>query len=730
MAIYADLQLKLSRYNETQYTAELLHYPVGQDVEQDMIPGGARFEVSAVGLRDYEPDWDTYGEKLRDAFFRNAEGQPNKISEAFAKARSRSRGDNAILRVRLLIDADAAELTEVHWETILDPEDGSRLFTSPELAFSRYILSADERRIKSRPRGDLKALIVVASPADLSQYPAGNVPFRVSTEEPQEMLAPIDKAKELEIAESALGAIEKHRLIETGQATLAQILKKLGEGFDILYLMCHGALKERSPGVWEARLYLEGPDGNAELTSGAEFVRQIEKLPERPRLIVLASCKSAGTGVDGTAAERGGVAAAVGPQLAVVGIPAVLAMRGNISIDTSSQFMKEFFSQLASDGQIDRAMEAARREVAGRSDFWIPVLYLRLRSGLIWYVPGFNATEDASALAEQWDGICSAVESGEFVPIVGPELSEIAFGSAADTAAELAKKKRSPMAAWENEDLAKVAQFLQATNTRPTLQRFVKETWLWRTVRRFPEFRPEDFPDCDLRKALPEILKKILARNMEDAGSPYRILAGFKKATVFVTANSDPLLELALESRDKKPVRELSPWRDERRDDAKPAASTLPIEPSPDAPVVYYPYGHMDSEETWLLTEDDIVDYLIRTSKSDFPSLVRTKLTMSTLMFLGFPLGDWRFRILFRMIWNQGGAEKFKRNLHVAVQVNPDATSMSDAVRAKKYLEMYFKEAKIHIFWGTATDFLKELSIKLKLRRERILEELRAEGMQ
>ena len=73
--------------------------------------------------------------------------------------------------------------------------------------------------------------------------------------------------------------------------------------------------------------------------------------------------------------------AALGPRLAEAGVPAVLAMQGNISVATISRFMPVFFRELQRDGQIDRAMAAARAAVRDRHDWWAPALFMRLRSG-------------------------------------------------------------------------------------------------------------------------------------------------------------------------------------------------------------------------------------------------------------------------------------------------------------------------------------------------------------
>jgi len=44
-----------------------------------------------------------------------------------------------------------------------------------------------------------------------------------------------------------------------------------------------------------------------------------------------------------------------------------------------------FFRELLRDGQIDRAVAVARSAVSDRPDFWMPVLFMRLKNGCIWH---------------------------------------------------------------------------------------------------------------------------------------------------------------------------------------------------------------------------------------------------------------------------------------------------------------------------------------------------------
>ncbi len=144
-----------------------------------------------------------------------------------------------------------------------------------------------------------------------------------------------------------------------------------------------------------------------------------------------------------------------------------------------------------------------------------------------------------------------------------------------------------------------------------------------------------------------------------------------------------------------------------------------------DKPLLYYVFGKSQMEDTWVLTEDDIYDYLIQTTRYKLmPTVIRSTLTDGSLFFLGFHLDDWKFRVLFRMILSIPGSFNLTRYYHVGVQVEPDETTISNARRVREYLESYFRkpnpldsiarDPKIDIFWGTAADFLRQLKDQLK----------------
>jgi hypothetical protein len=61
----------------------------------------------------------------------------------------------------------------------------------------------------------------------------------------------------------------------------------------------------------------------------------------------------------------------------------------------------------------------------------------------------------------------------------------------------------------------------------------------------------------------------------------------------------------------------------------------------------------------------------------------------------------------------QEGSSRRKDFAHVAVQVDPEEHTLINPQKARKYLERYFGDSNITIFWGSSGEFLQELGKRL-----------------
>jgi hypothetical protein len=438
----------------------------------------------------------------------------------------------------------------------------------------------------------------------------------------------------------------------------------------------------------------------------------------RPRLIVLASCQSAGTADQ---PQAGGYMDALGPRLAEAGIPAVVAMQGSVSIETVALFIVSFFKELQQSGSVDAAMSIARGDamLAKRPDWWMPILFMRLKSGRVWYVPGFG--DDPKAF-EKWPRLLSSISDGSATPILGSGLHEALTGSPRDLAQALADESHFALAAVDREDLPRVAQYFAVTQDVPTLRRSVLENQ-WRLVVRnygadvAAAVRSENPKALD-REALVDCYDALLegARQVRlgrDNEEPYALLASVP-FRVYLTTNPDRLLEYALAAAGRPPEVAICEWNDRMEPLKSPFDRDPGYRPNTDKPLVYRLFGRLADPDSLVVTEDDYFDYLIGvTSNKDLiPPAVRRALADTALLFLGFRIDDWSFRVLFRSIMNQSGGSRRSRYAHVAVQIDPEEGRITEVDAARRYFETYFQDSEIAIYWGSVEDFARELAVQ------------------
>ncbi len=103
-----------------------------------------------------------------------------------------------------------------------------------------------------------------------------------------------------------------------------------------------------------------------------------------------------------------------------------------------------------------------------------------------------------------------------------------------------------------------------------------------------------------------------------------------------------------------------------------------------------------------VLTEDDYLDFLVNISsnQSILPHRVQKAIAGSSLIFIGYSLEDWDFRVIFRGLVTS--KERSLRRISIAVQ-------LEEQPEMQKYLDKYFGDIGIRVYWGTAREFAAEL---------------------
>lgn len=741
MSIFAELEIKIERCLDPNqgYPVVLSLFAINskQDQRFPAEPGAAFFKIDLDGLQRIKGEYQKYDTTLSQAFFKDPI-----IGSAFEAAKKvvDEAGSDAGLRVRLFLEEGAEPLHDIRWECLRDPA-GKPFFNGDNVLFSRYLSSSNLRPLCGKT--ELKALIAIANPPHLDQA--------INPEDPSKGLPPVDVPGEKDRAVKGLSAAGFAKITTlaaapsgTAAPTSDNIIDELDKGYDVFYLVCHGGLvgDDRVPMLW-----LE--DGNDPVNANL-LVERIRNLANQPRLVVLASCQSAGA--DGKSIAASGTLSALGPKLSVAGVPAVIAMQGTIQMKTVDKFMPRFFKELAKDGQIDRAMSAARGWIVGDvdepdcPDYWMPVLFMRLRSGRLWYQPGIGSSDEL----DKWKAIKNAAQNTPCActPIIGPGALEGLVGSWREVAKSLATGYGYPETSHLREDLPTVTQYIAVNQGTPleAKQRLVQR--IAGDLKKGMRFASPAMDALDPEHNLacvPDVFSEAgRTFRQQNELEPHRLLAS-RPFSLYITVNPDDLMEDALREAGREPRADFNRWNTDDYFDLLNVQKYPPLPddytPTADQPLVYHIFGKLRlpaalpaSQETgdpaeddtqkasreeagcasYVVTEDDYFKYLLTVnSKADaknrIPLPVQRALAANALLFFGFRLDDWSFRVLLRSIFNKEGsmARGVGPNVKpcIGAQVQPDEERIENPVRAATYYQQYFQGSKIDTFWGSVNEF-------------------------
>lgn len=287
---------------------------------------------------------------------------------------------------------------------------------------------------------------------------------------------------------------------------------------------------------------------------------------------------------------------------------------------------------------------------------------------------------------DDWRLLVGRIKDGKCTPFVGAGACYGTIPTASEIAEGWAKAEGFPFD--ECTDLAKVAQFLSV---------------------KYDAIRPKDM--------FIQQFKDVAPPNFDDPFEPHRVLADLP-LPIYITTNYDDFLFRALSrtaygaGKNKSPQRELCKWN-QQVGGGRPKARkrTARLDADVEKPIVFHLHGHMGFPESMVLTEDDYLDFLINLAKDNelLPARIQEAFTGTSLLFVGYSLNDWNFRVLFRSV--VGYLEKSLLRAHISVQLAPvkNTAPQEQKRSAEDYLNRYFGNLKIRVYWGTATDFAKEL---------------------
>jgi hypothetical protein len=272
---------------------------------------------------------------------------------------------------------------------------------------------------------------------------------------------------------------------------------------------------------------------------------------------------------------------------------------------------------------------------------------------------------------DDWQLLLGRIKSGNCTPFLGAGACAGTLPLGGDIAAAWAREFDYPLS--DARDLARVAQFL--------------------AVRMGDAMAPKE--------RISEEFQRFSAPAVVGEGEPHAVLAELP-LPIFITTNYDGFMANALRRVRKDPLSEICRWNRSPAVKGEPVVLTSGFVPTPARPVVFHLHGRLEVPESLVLTEDDYLDFLVAVSREQrlLPHQIKKALAGASLLFIGYRLADWNFRVLHRGLVMAG--ESSLRRLSVTVQLRA-------ASAERDYLEKYFGAMNVRVYWGDASDFAAEL---------------------
>ena len=173
--------------------------------------------------------------------------------------------------------------------------------------------------------------------------------------------------------------------------------------------------------------------------------------------------------------------------------------------------------------------------------------------------------------------------------------------------------------------------------------------------------------------------------------------------SVVLTTCHDDLFEQALVENRKIPSRYWYHYRGEPRDNKELAGT-----PDPTNPALYHLFGAVDEPNSLVLTENDLLDFVIRvvSGRPKLPDSLRSALRNKTFIFFGFGIRHWYLRVLLKLI------------VH-SLELSPGSVALESLggldAREKEQTVMFYKRGtRIEVVDMDGQEFVDELLKRLE----------------
>jgi len=294
---------------------------------------------------------------------------------------------------------------------------------------------------------------------------------------------------------------------------------------------------------------------------------------------------------------------------------------------------------------------------------------------------GHNDLRMPRSLApKDWTVLLARIREGNCTPFLGAGASFGALPLGGTIAQEWATEHGYPLD--DSTDLIRVSQFVAI------------------------EMEDAMYPKEELSRRF----KNVQAPDFTSPDEPHGFLADLP-LPVYITTNYDDFMVKALIARGKRPEQEICRWNS--RLHSIPSVLNRPdYIARPETPLVFHLHGHAGIPESLVLTGDDYLDFLIAISKKEVqvvPPRIQEAMAGASLLFIGYRIADWNFRVLFRSL--VGYLEASQQRKHVSVQILPlgERAASQQKLKALNYLDQYYKGLDTRMYWGTSREFMAEL---------------------
>jgi len=284
----------------------------------------------------------------------------------------------------------------------------------------------------------------------------------------------------------------------------------------------------------------------------------------------------------------------------------------------------------------------------------------------------------------EWERLLDQLNSGDCTPFLGSGACVGTLPTGTALSRDMARRWDYPFA--DDHDLPRVTQF--------AVMRYGDSVYVKRRI-------------CDELDAggAPDFL---------DPLEPHALLASFP-LPVYLTTNYDDFILRSLEAVGKSPNVAVCPWNKGLAYAEDLFSSEAGWNPKPEAPLIYHLHGNLRDPASLVLAEDDYLEFLtnlavdgVAGGQRMLPTSILAALTRRPLLFIGYSLQDWTFRVLFHGLLK--AVPGINRRRHVSVQLAPSlASTKADVLEVQRQLARYYEDWRISIFWGTAEEFCHEL---------------------